>query len=703
MRKLSFYPKLAARSIKNNRQFYLPYILTVIGTCAAMYILYALNFDPGFDQLGAGTTNGQAYVQFFMQLGIVMVSLFCFIFLVYTNSFLMKRRTKELGLYSVLGMGKKNIAGILVFESLYIAVIGIVLGLALGVLLHKLMMLLLYWLMRLPAPFGFAIQVKAMVNTSVFFVVIIFLTLLLNLWRVGRSKPVELLRGGNVGEKEPRINWLVVVIGVLTLGGGYFIAVWVKDSVTAIAFYFVAVFLVIIGTYCLFTSLSILALKALKKNKRYYYKSKHFISVSGMLYRMKRNGVGLANICIIATMVMVMISGTLSLYLGCDEVVRLNTPTDIVAQARHYYHYTSGEDGDISPEQAVPINPDALNTYVLDLFAEAGAEPTSGYQIEDLDVNTEVITKNGTHVSTEFYIITADTYAAITGEEAPVLGKGEALAVLSVPGANDQLREGFSFQEYDLDGNLTGNPGPEFTIVGECENILNNIVRTDALLAAGEENYVLMVVDGTETLDEIGKTTVTGIYYWEGRYNFATLSDAEQNALYDAFWAENHDFSAADCGYVAYFRTDTRVDVESDIFGLAGGFLFLGVFLGLVFMMAAVLIIYYKQVSEGYEDQRRFDIMRKVGLSRREARRSIRSQILTVFFLPLIVAAVHIAFDFKLVLQLLTLFALRNTTLTALCTLGTLAAFCLIYALVYMLTARAYYKIVDARPQESRS
>ena len=703
MRKLSFYPKLAARSIKNNRQFYLPYILTVIGTCAAMYILYALNFDPGFDQLGAGTTNGQAYVQFFMQLGIVMVSLFCFIFLVYTNSFLMKRRTKELGLYNVLGMGKKNIAGILVFESLYIAVIGIVLGLALGVLLHKLMMLLLYWLMRLPAPFGFAIQVKAMVNTSVFFVVIIFLTLLLNLWRVGRSKPVELLRGGNVGEKEPRINWLVVVIGVLTLGGGYFIAVWVKDSVMAIAFYFVAVFLVIIGTYCLFTSLSILALKALKKNKRYYYKSKHFISVSGMLYRMKRNGVGLANICIIATMVMVMISGTLSLYLGCDEVVRLNAPTDIVAQARHYYHYTSGEDGNISPEQAVPINPDALNTYVLELFAEAGAEPTSGYQIEDLYVNTEVITKNGTHVSTEFYIITADTYAAITGEEAPVLGKGEALAVLSVPGANDQLREGFSFQEYDLDGNLTGNPGPEFTIVGECENILNNIVRTDALLAAGEENYVLMVVDGTETLDEIGKTTVTGIYYWEGRYNFATLSDAEQNALYDAFWAENHDFSAADCGYVAYFRTDTRVDVESDIFGLAGGFLFLGVFLGLVFMMAAVLIIYYKQVSEGYEDQRRFDIMRKVGLSRREARRSIRSQILTVFFLPLIVAAVHIAFDFKLVLQLLTLFALRNTTLTALCTLGTLAAFCLIYALVYMLTARAYYKIVDARPQESRS
>ena len=706
MTKLGFYPKLAARSIKNNRQFYLPYILTVIGTCAAMYILYALYFDPGFDQLGAGTSNGQAYVSMFMTIGIFLVSIFCFIFLIYTNSFLMKRRTKELGLYNVLGMGKRNIAGIMVFESIYIGVIGIVFGLALGILLHKLMTLLLHSLMHMPAAFGFEVQLKAIVNTSVFFAVLIFLTLLLNLWRVGRSKPVELLRGGNVGEKEPKINWLVVIIGVLSLGGGYAIAVLVNDAVMAVALYFVAVFLVIIGTYCLFTSLSILALKALKKNKRYYYKAKHFISVSGMLYRMKRNGVGLANICIIATMVMVMISGSLSLYLGCDEIVKLNTPTDIVAQGRHHYYYTTGENGEILPEQTVPINPEALNTYVLDLFAEAGAEPTSGYQIEDLDVNTEVITKNGTHVSTEFYIITADTYAAITGEEAPVLGKGEALAVLSVPGANDQLREGFSFQEYDLDGNLTGNPGPEFTIVGEFENILNNIVRTDALLAAGEENYVLMVVDGTETLDEIGKTTVTGIYYWEGRYNFAQLSDNEQNALDEALWSMDtgiFDFSANGCGYVSYFTTETRVDVEQSIFGMSGGFLFLGVFLGLVFMMAAVLIIYYKQVSEGYEDQRRFDIMRKVGLSRREARRSIRSQILTVFFLPLIVAAIHIAFDFRLMLQLLTMFQLHNVTLTTLCTLGTLAVFCAIYAAVYLLTARAYYRIVDTQPREARN
>ena len=703
MTKLGFYPKLAARSIKNNRQFYLPYILTVIGTCAAMYILYALNFDPGFDQLGAGTMNGQAYVSMFMTIGIFLVSIFCFIFLIYTNSFLMKRRTKELGLYNVLGMGKKNIAGIMVFESIYIGLAGIILGLALGILLHKLMTLLLYSLMRLPAPFGFSVQLPAVLSTTVFFAAMIFLTLLLNLWRVGRSKPVELLRGGAVGEKEPKINWLIVIIGVLSLGGGYFIAMWTPDSMWAIALYFVAVFLVIIGTYCLFTSLSIMALKALRKNKRYYYKARHFISVSGMLYRMKRNGVGLANICIIATMVMVMISGTLSLYLGCDEVVNLNAPTDIVAQGRHYFSYSVDES---TPEEREPINPEALNAYVLDIYKGLGAEPTSGYQTEDLDVSTEVITKDGSHVYTVFYITTAATYAAITGEDAPVLGEGEALAVLNVAGANDQLREGFRFQEYDNNGDLIGSSGPEFTIVGECQNILNILSRSDALLSSGEQNFVLMVVDDTSTLNEIGLSTKTAIYYWEGRYNFAQLSDEEQNALDEALWSQGNggfDFSAAGCGYVSYFTTGTRADVESDIFGLAGGFLFLGVFLGLVFMMAAVLIIYYKQVSEGYEDQRRFDIMRKVGLSRKEARRSIRSQILTVFFLPLIVAAIHIAFDFKLVLQLLTMFQLHNVTLTALCTLGTLAVFCVIYAAVYLLTARAYYKIVDARPQEARN
>ena len=701
MRKLSFYPRLAARSIKSNRQFYLPYLLTVIGACAAMYILYALFFDPGFDRLGEGTMNGQVYTQMFMSIGITLVTLFCFVFLIYTNSFLMKRRQKELGLYSVLGLSKRNIAGIMVYESLYIGVIGIALGLALGILLHKLMTLLLHSLMRMPASFGFEVQLAAVFSTALFFALMIVLTLLFNLVRVGRLKPVELLRGGEVGEKEPRVNWLVVIIGVVSLGIGYGIAVMVTDSMWAIALYFIAVFFVIIGTYCLFTSLSILALKALKKNKRYYYKSRHFITVSGMLYRMKRNGVGLANICIIATMVMVMISGTLSMYLGAGEMVELSAPTDIVMQARHYYSYTEGED----EEQRVPMDIEKLNAYALSRYKELGYEPTSGYQIEYLCISAEISREgyDGVWQSPTMYIVPADTYAVLSGEDAPQLAPGEYLFYSNSDYFNDYFSKGFRFLLWNEDAAAPAEYSCEYRVTGGCENIANALVRAQAGVTVGEEAINILVVDSSETLQEIGLETRSGIHYWEGRYDFAQLSGEEQLDLVERIGKEPYDFDAAGCGYVGFFMTDTRASVESDIYGLTGGFLFLGVFLGVVFMMAAVLIIYYKQVSEGYEDQRRFSIMRKVGLSEREARRSIRSQILTVFYLPLIVAAVHIAFDFRLVVLLLSLFSLYNVALTALCTLGTLAVFCLIYAIVYALTARAYYRIVRTDPEEARN
>ena len=701
MRKLSFYPRLAARSIKSNRQFYLPYLLTVIGTCAAMYILYALYFDPGFDRLGEGTANGQVYTQMFMSIGIALVTLFCFIFLIYTNGFLMKRRQKELGLYSVLGMSKRNIAGIMVYESLYIGLTGIALGLALGILLHKLMTLLLHWLMRLPAAFGFEVQLHAVVNTALFFALMIALTLVFNLVRVGRMRPVELLHGGETGEKEPRVNWLVAVIGVISLGIGYGIAVMVTDSMWAITLYFIAVFFVIIGTYCLFTSLSILALKALKKNKRYYYKSRHFITVSGMLYRMKRNGVGLANICIIATMVMVMISGTLSMYLGAGEMVELSAPTDIVMQARQYYSYTEGED----EEQRVPMDTEKLNAYALSRYKELGYEPTSGYQIEYLCISAEISREgyDGVWQSPTMYIVPADTYAVLSGEDAPQLAPGEYLFYSNSDYFNDYFSKGFRFRLWNEDGAAPAEYSCEYRVTGGCENIANALVRAQAGVTVGEEAINILVVDSSETLQEIGLETRSGIHYWEGRYDFAQLSGEEQIDLVERIGEEPYDFDAAGCGYVGFFVTETRASAESDVYGLTGGFLFLGMFLGLVFMMAAVLIIYYKQVSEGYEDQRRFSIMRKVGLSEREARRSVRSQILTVFYLPLIVAAVHIAFDFRLVVLLLSLFSLRNVMLTALCTLGTLAVFCLIYAIVYALTARAYYRIVRTDPEEARN
>lgn len=710
MRKLSFYPKLAARSMKSNRRFYVPYILTVIGTAAAFYIMAAIVSDPGSKELAAGTANGQVYVSMFMTLGMVVLGLFSFIFLLYTNSFLMKRRQKELGLYSVLGMSKTNIAGIMVFESLYIAVIGIAGGLAVGILLTKLVSLALFKLMRLPVPFGFTVQPIAIIIVVLFFAALIFLTLLANLAKVGRSRPVELLRGGNVGEKEPKASWFLTLVGVIFLGAGYVVAMLVDNPGMAVAVYFLAVFAVIIGTYCLFTSISIAVLKALRRNKRYYYKAKHFISVSGMLYRMKRNAVGLANICILCTMVMVMISGTLSLYLGSAEQVNAYCPADVVVEATYYSssnedHVYNDETGEETIEYHTPFDAAAMDAWFEDYFAAHKLTPSSAKSVEyyytSLYISGESWggsvpgesleqLENGVY-SVVTMVTTAGSFAAITGQPAPELGEGEALAYFP-PSVNETDR--LSIQ--NKDGSFT-----QLDIVGGTALTESQVALNAAPMDYGYESSLVLIVPDSEALLGFVQSQENGQYHWRGQYDF-DASDEAVSAMVDDYWAASRESGGADAGYYDMLGIDLRSAAEQEVYGLSGGFLFLGVFLGVVFMMATVLIIYYKQVSEGYEDNARFDIMRKVGLSEREARRAIRSQILTVFFMPILVAAVHIAFDFNLVVQLLRLFSLTNLRLTALCTLGTLLVFCAVYAVVYALTARSYYKIVRPNSESAR-
>ena len=692
MRKLSFYPKLAARSMKSNRRFYVPYILTVIGTAAAFYIMAAIVSDPGSKELAAGTANGQVYVSMFMTLGMFVLGLFSFIFLLYTNSFLMKRRQKELGLYSVLGMSKTNIAGIMVFESLYIAVIGIAGGLAVGILLTKLVSLALFKLMRLPVPFGFTVQPIAIIIVVLFFAALIFLTLLANLAKVGRSRPVELLRGGNVGEKEPKASWFLTLVGVIFLGAGYVVAMLVDNPGMAVAVYFLAVFAVIIGTYCLFTSISIAVLKALRRNRRYYYKAKHFISVSGMLYRMKRNAVGLANICILCTMVMVMVSGTLSLYLGSEEQVNVYCPADVVVETTYYAsstedHVYNEETGEETIEYHTPYDAAAMDAWFEDYFAGHKLTPSAAKAVEYYSF-TAVDSED--HVSL-VTAVTAETYAQLTGEAAPELAPGEALA--HVP-SGYKFGDGLNF--LDKDGNTLS-----IQFVGEAQLSSAQVELNTAILSQSEDDDIVLVVPDTAALLELVAGQENGSYIWRGQYDF-DASDEAVSAMVDDYWAASSAGTGADAGYYDMLGIDLRSVAEQEVYGLSGGFLFLGVFLGVVFMMATVLIIYYKQVSEGYEDNARFDIMRKVGLSEREARRAIRSQILTVFFMPILVAAVHIAFDFNLVVQLLRLFSLTNLKLTALCTLGTLLVFCAVYAVVYALTARSYYKIVRPNSESAR-
>lgn len=688
MRKLSFFPRLAWQSVRNNRRFYVPYILTVLGTTAAFYILSALYFDPGRFELASGTTNGAAYVQSFMMIGMLFLGIFSFIFLIYTNSFLMKRRQKEIGLYNVLGMGKGNIAAILFFEALYVVILGVGGGLAAGILLHKLCTLILYRLIHFPAPFGISVQPAAVALTALIFTCLLALTLLLNLARVGRSRPVELLRGGEVGEKEPKANWFLTLLGIVSLGAGYFIAVWTRDGAMAVALYFIAVFLVVIGTYCLFTSVSIAVLKLLRANKRYYYKARHFITVSGMLYRMKRNAAGLANICIISTMVMVMISGTLSLYVGTEDMINELYPHDFSAKAVYYFsepwNYTS-------EEEQTPFDHAEMNAQFVDWYTEHGAAPSYEAEAEYLYFSPGDMEDSG---YSSVYVVTAAGYELLTGNTAPVLGEGEALARFPQGDEGGGSVTLSSEVKESAEGGYVHREAA-FDIVGSADISVTDIERS---VSISDERDLILVVSDTQSLLDTGFALQRGGYNWEGLYDFDGLTYSEQIALDDAYWdTENGGWlAAADdvSGYYSYMTTDIRADFASDSYLLTGGFLFLGIFLGAVFLMAMVLIMYYKQVSEGYEDQRRFVIMRQVGLSEQETRRAIHSQILTVFFLPIIVAAVHIAFDFNLVVQLLSLFQLVNVRLTALCTLGTLGVFCAVYAIIYLITARSYSKIV---------
>ena len=670
------YPRLAWQNIKGDRRFFAPYFLALLGNVAAFYIMTALAVDPGMSQL-----HGAMYVQSFCFMGMFIAAVFSAVFLLYVNGFLMKQRKKALGLYNILGMGKSHIAAVLFFETLFVGGAGIVCGLLTGLLFHKLVTLALYKLLRFAVPFGFAISWDAMARTAILFGVLIGLTLLSNLNKVRVSKPIELLYGGQVGEREPRTKWFMTLLGVLTLGAGYYIALRTTNGMEAIAFYFVAVFLVIIGTYCLFTAVSIFVLKALRANKRFYYKTSHFIGVSGMLYRMKQNAVGLANICILSTMVMVMVSGTLSLYLGTQDIVNRQAPSDLTVLVRY------------DPDEAEPFDPAAMLRF------QEGFIQDQGYSVsEDLIYSSFTFTVGrlpdgsyttendlvtlGTAITT-IQVLTQDAYAAATGVslglEAGEVAFGGEEDVLTIHWGT--LEGAGSFGRSDL------------TVAQHLEESLSAdaaVSDTSTLVVADTAALMELYENQKEAYGEDSSWME-----WQASFS-VDATDEELRAVqqaYNQYVRDDAVFAGTgkwwSCGWTL------RCDVEADAYGLAGGFLFLGIFLGTIFPMATVLIIYYKQISEGYEDKARFEIMQKVGLSREEVRASIRSQVLMVFFLPIAVAAIHILFDFNMVEKLLTLFQVYNTTLTALCTLGTVLVFFLVYGAVYLLTARTYYKIVE--------
>lgn len=657
MRKSGFFPRLALVNLVRNGRFYGPYLLSC-GMTAAMY--YILSYLTRSDIVAS--VRGAGYLQSLMYLGALVVALFAAVLLLYANSFVMKRRRRELGLYNILGLEKCHIAHLMVWETVYCAAAAILGGLAAGVLLSKLVLLLLLQVSRLPVQYGFEISLPGMANTAALFGILFLLTLVWNLAGLLRSRPVELLHSTSAGEREPRTKRLLVVLGAVTLGAGYATALTVADPFTALAYFFLAVVLVMIGTYCLFTAGSIALLKHLRNSPRYYYQPKHFTAVAGLLYRMKQNAVGLANICILSTMVLVTVSTTVSLYVGLEGSLDRMYPHDIdVVQQLE----------GVSPEQEAALNEDTLER-VQTAAAEAGRKVELLQWSTLLDTvgwytgNTFTLTAQE-GVSTEIQILTADDYGRLTGRTV-ALGPGQVL----VQAENIDLPATFYIEDlpFHVAGTITDFPryNNSILISGQAAQ-LSLVVADETVVSAinvrdtsdHREFHVQMDLDGTE---------------------------AEKQAFVDPLLA-------ADVNDV--YSVISRQDNAMDLYTMYGGFLFLGVFLGLLFLLSTVLIIYYKQISEGYEDQRRYQIMQQVGMSPREVRASIRSQVLLVFFLPLVTAGIHVAAAFPMLCKLLELFNLFDVRLFALCAAGTLLVFCAIYALVYGLTTRTYSRIVGIR------
>lgn len=656
-RGVGFYWKLAFTNLKGNRRVYLPYLLSSVGIIMMFYSINALG--QGIDQ---GALYGGTTVASMMGLGVFVIGLFAVLFLFYTNSFIIKRRKKELGLYNILGMEKRHIAHILFRETLLIAVCSLALGLGLGIVFSRVLFWLLGLLLGTDLAVAFVIPVSAITSTLGLFGLIFLLTLCYNLLQVKLSKPIELLHGGETGEREPKAHWFLAVLGALLLGTGYTMAVTIQDPLSALVFFFVAVILVILGTYLLFITGITAMLKLLKKNKRFYYKTNHFTALSGMLFRMKQNAAGLASICVLFTALLVTVSTTFSLYTSMDGLLRARYPRNVLVSVCD------------ANQEAKDMVRSAVNQKSQELgLALENVVDREGWNITTARVGNTLHTQ-------EVSLVTCAVVNIFTQSEF----------------------ERFSGQQVDLAENqvLLFDPANTFP-GGDTLNIDDKtyeIVPSDyvmpeaSTLAQIYEMYYLVVRDETVVENILAPSGSDTFPIYSYDFDVAGGDPEDIAALREALGTV--DFSGPGVEYEALLFEDSATSRQS-FMELYGGLFFLGLFLGVLFLLGTALIIYYKQVSEGYDDARRFNIMQKVGMSHKEVKQSIHSQILLVFFLPLVMAVLHLAFAFPMLEKILLVMGLANTQLILLSTLGCVAVFALAYLIIYALTARTYYNIVE--------
>ncbi len=637
---------------------YLPYIMTIIASVAMFYIIQSLSINPGFKEMLGYTTMNEI-----LMFACWVARIFIVIFLLYTNSFLIKRRKHEFGLYHVLGMEKKHLAVTLFWESAYVLVISLLAGVIVGIVLDKLMFMLLIRVLGFSVPLGFFISPRAILSTVVLFVVVIFINYIYDVVQIHSASPIELLRGSNVGEKEPKAKWLLAVLGCACLAGGYYISVTTEDALASIYLFFVAVLLVIAGTYLLFTAGSIAFLKILKNNKKFYYQTRHFASVSGMLYRMKQNAMGLAQICILSTMVLVMVSTTSSMMFGMDDINQTRFPRQIMC-------YSSG-----TPDQD------------QQMIEEIGQmETEAGYKIS-----------NQTYFRGLTMAAMQDGDTFTLDADSGLRGDGIVVACMSLTDYNASLgtHETLEQDQVLIHENRQGYGQKEFHILGFHYQVKKEVadVPQSGMLASYVNDVVYVVLPDDAALENMQEAH--SAYYGGNCEGIRSVYGYDLNADEDVQKIEGKRIQEFVVNSGFAYEVECRAAEQSVMLSLYGGLFFTGAFLALLFTMATALIIYYKQVSEGYEDKERFAIMQKVGMTKQEVAASIRSQVLMVFFLPLILAGVHLCFAFPIISRLLSMMNMLNQTLYLECMAVCFVIFALIYVAIYLGTARTYNRIVQ--------
>lgn len=652
--KLFFYPRLALRNIRKNAKIYIPYLLTSTFTVAMLYIIHSLSVNGGYESLKLG----KRILPVIMDLGTWVVMIFAIIFLFYINSFIIKRRKKEVALYNILGMEKKHIMYMMFYETLITSLFSLTVGILFGIIFSKLLFLVLIHLAHISTPFQFVIPMESVLLTCTLFIPIYFVSYLFNVIQIQLSNPIELLRSGQTGEKEPKVKWILTLIGLGTLGSGYYIAQTIENPVEAMLLFFVAVVLVIIGTYCLFTAGSITLLKILKKNRKFYYKTRHFTSVSQMIYRMKQNAVGLASICILCTCILVMLSSTVCLYISVQD------SSNMMVNEQLRLVLSSSDDNNVNSQEINQIYDKCIKQF----------------QLNGIEVQTVI--KKKCYLASGNYSHQKFSVGRYNQKE------HTSITAMSLDEFNQAFHKNLTLKENEI------LAACNFETLKDSLTINNKVFNIKAII---DEPYFLgqkySDIDRDMTVvfnnDKILNESLFNTDYFTKSCMYISIDFKDiKDSVKALDIVENHIPDDVD------MYSQSQYELQEEYLEVFGSLFFLGIFLGVMFLMAAILIMYYKQLSEGYEDQKRYEIMQNVGMSRREVKQSIRSQVLIFFFLPLVVATIHMAFAFKMIVKMFSFLVLSDLSLFIWCTVISSMILAIIYSIVYYLTAKVYYRIV---------